>query len=520
MACQSAGVADSVRLLCSARLLAGLRREWRPGSPAALAAFLDPKFRVTPTIRLLSDVAVRSVRERSQRDIANAPPRTGKSKMLAVWTAVWALMTDPDMEIMIISNGDDLAQKHSREVREIIMEHHEFLGFTVAADKTAVGRWQVQGRRGGMLAAGITSRIVGHGANLLIMDDVVGGASEADSAAHRRRILTEYQGSLDPRVHPGGSILLVMTRWHEEDLAGALMALAPQRWRLTNVTAVGDGKVPDALGKAPGVAMVSALGFTAEDFAEKRATVGERQWWAQYMGVPKSPEGDLIKQAWLDAHRLLAPPLAPVKTVVAVDPADSGQGDEAGVLAMSLTSRGVSAVIADKSGKMTSDQWASTAVDLAIAVGASEIAIESFAARETYSRVAREAVARATEAGRLKHRVQVTAWPPKGSGRGGGDALARSAALLQALEVGTCVLAGEFDRLESAATSWQAGQHQPDRVAAMVVGHDVLVHSVGKAWEFATPGDVSLSGELSPAELSRGPASVTSLESWMSQKVG
>jgi len=67
----------------------------RPGSPAELARRLDPKFRVTPTIRLLSDLAVRSVYEPDQRDIVNTPPRTGKSRTLAVWTAVWALQRDP-----------------------------------------------------------------------------------------------------------------------------------------------------------------------------------------------------------------------------------------------------------------------------------------------------------------------------------------------------------------------------------------------------------------------------------------
>lgn len=206
-----------------------------------------------------------------------------------------------------------------------------------------------------------------------------------------------------------------------------------------------------------------------------------------------------------------------MKTVVAVDPSDSGQGDEAGVLALSLTAEGVVTLIADVSAPMTSDAWAKAAVKLAVQVGASEIAVEAFAARETYTRVLSEEIRRATRERELRHGVSVVAWPPKGSGRGGGDALARSSALIQALEVGTCRLAGRFDRFEAQASSWQAGQHQPDRLAALVVGHDVLVHSVGREWEFATPG-AGLVGD--GAQTAAGARPVSSLNDWMSRRVG
>lgn len=502
----------SLEALVGAGALLAARRERKPPSPAALAKRLDPKFVITPTIALLDDVAVRSVCEPNGRDMVNTPPRTGKSQLLAVWTPVWALIPDPafpmkgpDLEIMIISNGDDLAKEHSGKARKIIQDNADYLGFRISADKKAVGRWLVEGRKGGMLAAGITSNIVGKGTRLLILDDVVGGASDADSAAKRKMVLTEYQGSLTTRVESGGSELLVMTRWHEEDLAGALLELDPGRWRRTNVTAVGETAVPDALGKAPGVAMVSALGFTATDFAEKRRTVGERQWYAQYMGKPSAPAGSLVKQAWFDVWRLPCAPANPVLTVVSVDPADSGKGDECGLVATSRTGEGVIALIADKSAQMTSDQWASAAVQLAIDVGASQIAVEGYTARETYTRMVKEAIARAIADGRLKHSVRVTAWPEKGKPRPG-DAIARSGPLLQALETGKARLAGFFPKFEETAITWQAGQHQPDRLAAWVVGHDVLVSSVGKSWDIAGP--VSSSGGASvhvlPTAVSQG----------------
>jgi phage terminase large subunit-like protein len=149
------------------------------------------------------------------------------------------------------------------------------------------------------------------------------------------------------------------------------------------------------------------------------------------MGQPSSPEGGLVKREWLDAWRLpAAAPQSPVFTVVGVDPSDSGNGDSCGLVAASMTADGVVAVIADQSAPRTSDAWVRAAVDLAVDVGASEIAIESYSARETYTRVVKEALSRA----KTDRPIRVTGWPPKGTGRGQGDAVARSSALLQALE--------------------------------------------------------------------------------------
>jgi hypothetical protein len=475
----------TVEAMTAARALQSGRDRQRPSTPADLARRLDPKFVVTPTIRLLSDLAVRSVTGPDQRDIVTTPPRTGKSRLLAVWTVVWALMRNPDLQIVLVSYSDELAQAHSREARQLINEHADYLGFRLSSDKTAVGRWRVEGHAGGLLATGINSGVTGFGADLMVIDDPVKDAAEADSAAHRRRVITEYRSTLATRVHPGGSVLLVMTRWHERDLAGELLDAEPDIWTHTNVPAVAETGVPDVLGRASGVAMTSALGFTADHFAAARRTSGERAWYSLYEGVPSAPEGGLVKREWLERWRLPAAPSGAVKTVVGVDPSDSGSGDRCGIVAASLTAEGVVAVIADVSAQMTSDQWARAAVDLAVDVGASEIAVEGFAARETYRRVVTDALRRA----KLSRPINVTTWPPKGSGRGGGDAMARSSALLQGLEVGTTRIAGHLPDLEQSAVTWQAGQHQPDSLAATVVAHDVLVHSIGQQWGFASPLD-------------------------------
>jgi hypothetical protein len=147
----------------------------------------------------------------------------------------------------------------------------------------------------------------------------------------------------------------------------------------------------------------------------------------------------------------------------------------------------VVALIADASGRMTSDAWAVRAVQLAADVGASEIAVEAFSARATYTRLVTEVLGRF----RVDRPIRVTGWPPKGTDRGKGDAVARSTGLLAAMETGRARVAGNLPDFEAQAVTWEAGQHQPDRVAAAVVAHDVLSHSIGAQWHFVSPIDVA-----------------------------
>lgn len=92
---------------------------------------------------------------------------------------------------------------------------------------------------------------------------------------------------------------------------------------------------------------------------------------------------------------------------------------------------------------------------------------------------------------RPPHLIRVTSWPPKSdrSGRGRGDALARSAKLIQGLETGTVRLVGHLPSFEGQATRWQTGQHQPDCIAAAVIAHDVLTH--GGQMHVVNPLDIA-----------------------------
>lgn len=479
---------DPIWSMTAARAIEAARQRQRPATPAQLAQRLIPGYVVTPAIKLLSDELVRAVEEPDSRLIVTMPPRTGKSVLTSQVFPVWLLSRDPDAEVIVKSYGDALAEEHSAAARRLIAENPAVVGIELAADKQAVGRWRVAGHRGGMLAGGILSSTTGFGASVLLVDDPVKGAQEADSDAYRRRLTAEFKASLMTRLMPGASAIVVLTRWHPDDLAGSLLAEPGSRWRCVNIPAISTAGVPDALGRErSGVAMTSAVGRTAEQFREIKTEVGSRAWAAMYLGTPTTPEGGLIKAAWIDTWRLPAAPPGTVKIVVGVDPADSGEGDETGIVAAALTADGVVALIADVSGRMTSDAWAVRAVQLAADVGASEIAVEAFAARATYTRLVTEVLARF----RVNRPIRVTGWPPKGTDRGKGDAVARSTGLLAALETGRARVAGFLPDFEAQAVTWEAGQHQPDRVAAAVVAYDVLAHSIGQRMHVVSPIDTA-----------------------------
>jgi hypothetical protein len=492
---------ETVAAVVGVEMIAAGRSRRRPATPAELATRMLPGFVVVPAVALISDVLADAVRNPDRRYVLSLPPRSGKSQLASVIAPLFALMLDPDASVVIKSYGDSLAQEHSGQARRLVGDYAGLLGFSVDQSKSAVDRWLVAGRRGGVLAGGIGSPTTGFGvSSVLIVDDAVKGAAEADSPAHRRRLVSAFRGDLLSRLHPGASCVVISTRWHPGDLSGVLLAEDGSPWTYVNVPAISTAGVPDALDREPGQAVTTALGYTAADFDRIRQEVGSRAWAAQYLGVPSIPEGSLIMAEWLDAHRLPAAPARPTRIVVAVDPADSGQGDATGIVAGSLAPDGTVSLIADASAHLTSDQWATRAAELAITLGASAVVVEGFSSATTYARLVSDALREQQP----PHHISVSTWPPKGRARVG-DAVSRSAGMLAALENGRCRIAGHLPDLEADMTGWQPGTHQPDRVAAALIAFDTLADAAGQRWSIGVPLGTSTVGGMAERLGSRRP---------------
>jgi RNA polymerase sigma factor (sigma-70 family) len=449
--------------------------------------------------------------------IITGPPQEGKTTVSVVWGAVRAWQLDPNRKIILSAYADSLAEKHSAECRGIIEQHGagvvdsltgaalpDKIGLKLAPKNRRVSSWGIDGAKGGLVAVGLGSGITGRHADLFLIDDPYKNIAEADSASHRQKINDWMSFVVVTRLAPGANIILNQTRWHPEDLAAVVWAAdqdlpeEQRTWHHINFPAIAEKDVPDELGRPFGEALKSTRGRTRKDFERIHHQVGDRVWYSMYQGIPRNPAGGLFEKAWFEPRVL--PPANPVAAVVGVDPADSGEGDETGIIGAVLAADGTVVFTQDRSGLYTSDKWAVKAVELAVEMGAREIAMEGFATFTTYASVLKRAWAElhrsAREdlaAGRKLTPVKTRALTPNmpftiGKYTESGDSVARASALRQAFEIRKArVVEYAMAVFEAQATDWQPGQHQPDRVAAAVIAHWRLSKLGSGRADFATP---------------------------------
>ncbi|UJE15659.1 terminase [Gordonia phage Ligma] len=488
-------------------------------TPADLAQAVMPGFVKTPAIELISAAVERALREPGRNLMITMSPQEGKSTLAAVLTPVRALQLNPHTKIILSTYGDELAAEHSIAARTIIETYgagvvdqltgatiEDRIGLSIKPGKGRINSWGVAEGRGGLVAVGLNSSVTGRPADLLIIDDPYKGPQDADSAAHRKKVSDWMRSVAMTRLSPQASIILIQTRWHPNDLAGEILAveqeLPPEErtWKHINVPAIAEEGIKDSLNREPGTPMISARDTpeVKRDFVATRRKVGERVWYALYQGAPAPPSGGMFDRAWFEPA-VEDEPINPVTTVVAIDPADSGVGDETGIVAAVLTRDGRVVFTEDESGQYTSDQWGKRAVRLALTLGAREIALEAYAAATTYVNVLRAALRDIRVEARRKVRrdIPLPEWERRALSElpftihkwtGKGDATARSALLRQSLETKrAAVMEHRMAVAVDQAVLWMPGQHQPDRVAAMIIAHDRLARLNVGATQIASP---------------------------------
>lgn len=244
----------------------------------------------------------RAVVQGGGRLILNMPPRHGKSEMISRWLPAWFLEWWPHKRVILGCYGDDLANGHSRFVRDQFKQNPLFTA-KVRADKDAAGEWLLdncdkRGRPirggGGMLAASTGTGITGRGGDLIILDDPYKDWADAHSAASQRHLTDWWQSTLVTRAEPGATIIVVHTRWRQDDLTGWLLSQpGGDRWRHLRLPALAEAN--DPLGREPGQALCPRR-FDAEHLAFKRdLEVGPYMFAGMYQQSPSPAKG----QIWL-----------------------------------------------------------------------------------------------------------------------------------------------------------------------------------------------------------------------------
>jgi predicted phage terminase large subunit-like protein len=216
------------------------------------------------------------------RLIVLMPPGAAKSTYTSVLFPAWWFIQHPNSSVIGASHTADLAAHFSRQIRNMVKEHSLRLGYALAADQRNAMSWR-NDRRGFYHSAGVRGPIVGRRADLVIIDDPIKSQSEADSIGQRDNVWSWYRSELIPRLKPRGRIVIVMTRWHEDDLGGRLLQ-SSETWRSLCLPAL--ALAEDPLGRSPG----EPIWPEWEDLAallRKRDMLGERAWSALFQQDPR-----------------------------------------------------------------------------------------------------------------------------------------------------------------------------------------------------------------------------------------
>jgi predicted phage terminase large subunit-like protein len=200
---------------------------------------------------------------------------------------------------MLASYEADFAASWGRKARDVLEEvGAEVFGVKVRADSSAASRWDLSNHVGGMQTAGCGGPITGKGAHLLVLDDVIKNAEESMSQGQRDKTWDWFVSTALTRLEPGGSVLLIMTRWHPDDLAGRLLKRQEEvgePWDVISFPALALDN--DPLGRRPGEALWPER-YPAEALAEIKATQGSLWFTAMYQQSPILPEGNLFRRGW------------------------------------------------------------------------------------------------------------------------------------------------------------------------------------------------------------------------------
>lgn len=251
------------------------------------------------------------------------PPGSAKSTYASELFPPWYLAQGEGRSIIAASNTADLAQSFSRRVRARVREHAATLRYGL--DREAEELWTTT-NGGQYRAAGVGGVITGLRADLAVIDDPIRSREDADSETRRNRVWEWFQDDLTTRLRPGAAIVLVQTRWHEDDLAGRLLERQPADWRVLSLPAIAED-VNDPLGRAPGAPLWGDddYGYGAA-LMDVQARAEARTWAALYQQRPAPPEGSLFKREWL--RREAAPPRERMRVYGASDYAVTSDGGD------------------------------------------------------------------------------------------------------------------------------------------------------------------------------------------------
>jgi predicted phage terminase large subunit-like protein len=268
-----------------------------------MAAELNPgRWNFYPHLSLLNGYIVWAI-ENEGRLIVEMPVRHGKSELCSIWTPVWYLHHHPDKQIVLASYEQTWAtNKFGRPVRNLVERHKKKLGITLSKDLSGGSEWQtLQG--GGMATVGVGGPLTGRGVDLMIIDDPVKNFEEANSKVHREKVFDWWTSTAATRMEPGGAVVLLMARWHVDDISGRLQSEEyydpdGDEWTVVSMPAIAPENRVDMLGREPGEPLWPERWPLPRLMRAKARSA--RDWASLYQQSPRREEGNMFNREWFE----------------------------------------------------------------------------------------------------------------------------------------------------------------------------------------------------------------------------
>lgn len=261
--------------------------------------------------KLLIDKLEAVERGEIKRLMVFMPPGSAKSTYASVVFPAWFMGRKPRRNVIVATYAADLGRKIGRRMRSVVKQaaYGEIFGTGLAADQKAADEWALA-NGSEFMSGGILSGITGNRADGLIIDDPVKGRQDADSETIQTRTKDEFDDSLKTRLKPRGWIVLIQTRWNENDLAGGILpenwdgesgpilCRDNQVWEVLSIPAQAEQN--DPLGRKPGEMLWSDW-FDADHWATYRSN--PRTWSALYQQRPSPADGTFFQRGWFRRYR-------------------------------------------------------------------------------------------------------------------------------------------------------------------------------------------------------------------------
>lgn len=240
--------------------------------------------------------------KKSPRLMLFMPPRHGKSTLASVAFPAWHLGRHPDHEFISCSYSGSLAMGFSRKVRQLLREPTYKTAFRTRLDpdSQSAEAWLTTSS-GGYVAAGVGGGITGKGAHVLVIDDPVKNREDAESQNNRDANWDWYTSTAYTRLAPGGGVLVILTRWHDDDLAGRLLKAGSEggdEWTVVKYPAIAE---EDEEFREQGEALHPER-YDAKSLRQIRKAVGPRDWSALYQQNPVADDGDYFSREMIQYY--------------------------------------------------------------------------------------------------------------------------------------------------------------------------------------------------------------------------